>query len=102
MIWALRQWRLIACAAALAGAFYGGYALCLHLWHVDDLRASEAAARAEVLALRQTAEVMRAHYARQEKTRQALQALADDINSVEGRDAPLSPYLDNSAGKLWP
>lgn len=103
MIWAiLRHWRLIACAAALAGAFYGGYALCLHLWRVDDLRASNAALRDDLQAAHQTAEVMRAHYARQDDTVKRLKTLTDDINSVEGRDAPLSPYLDNASRRLWP
>jgi cell division protein FtsB len=103
MIWAiLRHWRLVVATAALAGLFYGGWWARGYVERVDDLRASNAALREDLMAARQTAEVMRAHYDRQEKTRQTLKALADEINSVKGRNAPLPPYLDNSAGKLWP
>lgn len=103
MIWAiLRQWRMIATTVALAGLFYGGWWLRGYVERVDDLRAFNAALRDDLQAARQTADVMRAHYARQDDTVKRLQTLDDDINSVEGRDAPLSPYLDNASRRLWP
>lgn len=52
MIWLLRHWRLIAFAAALAGAAYGGYAICLSQWRAADLRASVAQKTAELEAER--------------------------------------------------
>lgn len=102
MIWALRNWRIIAAVGFMAGLFYAGWHVRGNVERADDLRASNASLRAELAEAQQTAAVMQSHYARQARQIETLDAQAREFSQMEGRDAPLSNHMLGVAGKLWP
>lgn len=70
----------------------------------DDLRETEArlgAAEAELARQAETARIHRAHLDRAADEAREWQALSNDLQQMEGRDAPLSPLLAATADRLW-
>lgn len=67
-----------------------------------SLEASLAASEKEREQLKQANEVHRAHLARMADDRREQQERIDRLRDMEGGDAPLSDFLDGSAGLLWP
>lgn len=84
----------IAAALALIAALAG-----LAAWHYRG-RAIEAESR--VAAYAEAAELRRQSDARQAQLRAEAQALDHDLSTTEGADGPLSDYLRDAAGRLWP
>jgi hypothetical protein len=98
MMWLFRNWRTIALIVALVG-----------VWHVrgvyDDAAALKATVAAQDAALREAdrkAQIVRKYHAEKDMIDDALDAKALAISQMEGGDAPLSDYLRNAAGQLWP
>lgn len=65
-------------------------------------RAARIAAEASLERAEEAAEVHRAHLARAEDQLRALQDIRNELQQMEGRDAPLSPLLRTTADRLWP
>ncbi|OED46370.1 hypothetical protein AB838_20400 [Rhodobacteraceae bacterium (ex Bugula neritina AB1)] len=95
----------IALAAILAGAVWW---VTNMFWERVQLRSDlEAAqsdlreARAELLQAAETARIHRAHLARAADRAREWDALSNDLEMMEGRDAPLSPLLSATAERLY-
>lgn len=97
-----------ALAAALA-VFLG---LCAALWwlsarnnaltsQVASLRVSVASAQLALEQAETAAAVHRAYLARAEVDAERWRAVQNDLQSMEGRDAPLSPVLRATAERLF-
>ena len=72
----------------------------------QDKRATAAVARAvaaeaQVAAYAEAARVHAAHVARLQALLADATATDFDLQSMEGANAPLSPYLGTAAGRLW-
>lgn len=70
-------------------------------------RADAALERAEaaeslVVGYREAAQMRAAQDANLARLRDDAAAIDHDLNTMEGGDAPLSGYLSDTAGKLWP
>ncbi|MEQ3680105.1 hypothetical protein [Pseudophaeobacter sp.] len=103
--WVLRNLPGIALVAVLAGA----------VWIVGDafndrtrLRGELAAVQSDLAAAQaileqaaETARIHRAHLARAADEARAWVALSNELQNMEGRDAPLSPLLAATAGRLF-
>ncbi|MFC4215969.1 hypothetical protein ACFP4H_22415 [Pseudophaeobacter arcticus] len=103
--WVLRNLPGIALVAGLAGA----------VWFIGDafndrtrLRAELATARSDLATARatlekaaETARIHRAHLARAADEARQWSALSNDLQQMEGRDAPLSPLLAATARRLF-
>ena len=103
--WVLRNLPGLALVAVLAGV----------VWFIGDavndrtrLRGELAAARKDLAAahgaLEQAAETARVHRAyldRAAETERAWVALSNDLQNMEGRDAPLSPLLSATSERLY-
>jgi hypothetical protein len=103
--WVLRNLPGIALVAVLAGV----------VWTVADafqdrsrLRVELAASQADLATAQaslqqaaETARIHRAHLDRAADEARAWVALSDDLQNMEGRDAPLSPLLAATAGRLF-
>ena len=82
--------------------------LSLFMWtrilssQLSNLRIELAAAEAEVDQARQAVQVQREHLKRLETERVKWDAIESELESMEGRDAPLSPLLRSTADRLWP
>lgn len=66
-----------------------------------DLQVSLASATAALDQAKTSAQVHRAYLDRQEAEARRWQQLANDLQSMEGRDAPLSPLLSATAERLY-
>ncbi len=64
-------------------------------------RADLAGARAALASAEEAARVHRAYLDRAEREREQWEALARDLQDMEGRDAPLSPLLGATAERLF-
>jgi hypothetical protein len=103
--WVLRNLPGIALVAVLAGV----------VWTVADafqdrsrLRVELAASQADLATAQaslqqaaETARIHRAHLDRAADEARAWVALSDDLQNMEGRDAPLSPLLAATARRLF-
>ena len=69
---------------------------------LSSLRIELVAAKAEVDQARQAVQVQREHLKRLETERVKWDAIENELESMEGRDAPLSPFLRSTADRLWP
>ena len=103
MIW---RWAAIGGAVAAAG-------LAVALWWVERDRgalkadlatagASLASAQAALSQAEEAARVHRAYLDQAEKERAGFDKLRNELIKMEGADAPLSDYLRDAAGRLWP
>ena len=104
-VWLLRNLPLIALVGALAGV----------VWYVGDafrdrrqLRTDLAvmkkdlqSAKAELALAAETARIHRAHLDRAANEARQWQAVSNDLQLMEGRDAPLSPLLAATADRLF-
>jgi hypothetical protein len=96
--------------AAIAIAFLGLLSWALWLRGAAiDARAEAAAvtrelntARADLAMAAEANRVHRAHIKRLEAQEAEWDALSRELQSMEGRDAPLSDHLRAAAGRLWP
>lgn len=84
----------IAAALGLVAALAG-----LTAWHY---RGRALTAEARVAAYAEAAELRRQQDARQARLRAEAQDLDHDLATGEGANAPLSDYLRDAAGRLWP
>lgn len=84
-------------ALVLAAVLVGGTSWAA--WHYRG-RALEAEGRAAAYA--EAAELRRQQDARQAQLRAEAQALDHDLATKEGANGPLSDYLRDAAGRLWP
>jgi multidrug efflux pump subunit AcrA (membrane-fusion protein) len=102
----MTRYALIGALVALLGAVGA-------LWWVmgqrDSARADAArlqmdlsTARQQIELAAQTAGIHRAHISRMAKEQGRLTLLLTDLETMEGRDAPVSDYLDAAGRKLWP
>lgn len=66
-----------------------------------DARVSLASARAALAQAEESARVHRAYLDKAEEERAEWEALQRDLQSMEGRDAPLSDLLRSTAGRLY-
>ena len=96
---------LLAAVALLAG---GAWAVLGAFRDRDHLREalaiSEArltAAEAELARQAETARIHRAHLDRAADEAREWRALSIDLQKMEGRDEPLSPFLSATVGRLW-
>ncbi|MEP0155271.1 MAG: hypothetical protein ABJE81_11380 [Pseudophaeobacter sp.] len=103
--WGLRNLPGLALVGVLAGL----------VWFVGDafndrtrLRAELAAVQSDLAAAQaslqqaaETARIHRAHLDRAADEARAWGALSDDLQQMEGRDAPLSPLLAATARRLF-
>lgn len=96
------NWRVLATLGALAGLFYGGWAVRGYVERADDLRAAVASLQSDLASERKTALAVRKYYAERDAIKDSLDAQAREFQSMEGRDAPLSDHLRGVAGRLWP
>lgn len=101
----IRTFLLIAAALALAGTTS---------WALQQ-RATNARLAAEVATLQiavttaeaerdraaQARDIAQAHYLRMTKEAEDWAGLTHDLQTMEGRDAPLSAHLRSAAGRLW-
>lgn len=101
----LRHLPKIALVGSLAGA----------VWFVTDAVRDRAQLRADLLAVQQdlgtaraqllqaaeTAQIHRAHLDRAADEARAWTALSNDLQNMEGRNAPLSPLLAATADRLF-
>jgi hypothetical protein len=98
--------RLAALALAFAALLSWG------LWQRGNAIAAEGAAaaltrelagaRADLATAAEAARVHRAHIRRLEAAEAEWAAVARDLETMEGRDAPLSDHLRAAVGRLWP
>lgn len=87
-------------AALLAIIFLGGMSALL--WRLNgSLRADLEAASREIEGYRISIEVHDAHIKRMEAENARWAETLRDLQSMEGRDAPLSDHLSRAAGRLW-
>jgi hypothetical protein len=95
-------------ATALAFAALLSWALWLRGQAIDaraeaaTLSRALAGARAELAMAAEANRVHRAHIKRLEAQEAEWDAFARELQSMEGRDAPLSDHLRAVAGRLWP
>ena len=68
-------------------------------WHY---RARALAAEGRAAAYAEAAELRRQQDARQAQLRAEAQSLDHDLSTTEGANGPLSYYLRDAAGRLWP
>lgn len=102
----MKPWAIIAALLGIGGlAALAG----LQTYRLQGLRADYAAqARdladrdAVIAASAETAAVHRAWIDRLQDLQRDQNALIRDLQSMEGFDAPLSDYLSDAAGRLWP
>ena len=104
-LWVLRNLPGLALVAGLAGV----------VWFIGDafndrsrLRAELAAARSDLATARatleqaaETARIHRAHLTRAADEARGWVAISNDLQSMEGRHAPLSPLLAATADRLF-
>ena len=101
----LRNLPALVLALAMAGA--GGW-----LWFLisdrNQLRVDLVAARITIATAKlaqeqaeQAARVHRAHLARAADQARQFDTIRNDLQTLEGRDAPLSPLLRATADRLW-
>ncbi|MEQ3671054.1 hypothetical protein [Pseudophaeobacter sp.] len=103
--WVLRNLPGLALVAMLAGV----------VWFVGDAFNDRARLRGELAAVQsdlaaaqatleqaaETARIHRDHLSRAAKEARAWVALSNDLQQMEGRDAPLSPLLSATADRLF-
>ncbi|MEP0155209.1 hypothetical protein [Pseudophaeobacter sp.] len=103
--WVLRNLPGLALVAVLAGV----------VWFVGDAFNDRTRLRGELAAVQsdlataqatleqaaETARIHRAHLDRAADEARAWVALSNDLQSMEGRDAPLSPLLSATADRLF-
>ncbi|AZB54422.1 hypothetical protein EBL89_03460 [Cereibacter sphaeroides] len=93
--------RYIAMVALVVALVLGGLA-----WHwqrqATALAADLVSARAQLAQRAEADAVHRAYIARLEEERARWGDLTRDLQSMEGRDAPLSDHLGRAARRLWP
>lgn len=65
-------------------------------------RAARIAAEASLERAEEAAAVHRAHLARAADQERQVQEIRNELQQMEGRDAPLSPLLRATAERLWP
>ncbi|WP_172684879.1 hypothetical protein, partial [Phaeobacter sp. 11ANDIMAR09] len=68
---------------------------------LKEAQADLATARATLEQAAETARIHRDHLSRAEKEARAWVALSNDLQQMEGRDAPLSPLLSATADGLF-
>ncbi|MBY6138514.1 hypothetical protein KUV26_03620 [Leisingera daeponensis] len=104
---------MLSLRSMLTGA--GVAALAAAVWWLVQLTADRETLRAELAAVHddlgrananlaranEAARVHRAHLARAAEQAWRWDALARDLQSMEGRDAPLSPFLRAAAERLY-
>jgi hypothetical protein len=66
------------------------------------LRAELATTAAALAQVEEAARVHRAHLKRLDQLTADSAATRNDLITMEGADAPLSPYLRAASGRLWP
>lgn len=102
----IRTYLLIAVALAFAGLTTWGFmqrATNARLSaQVTQLQTAVASAEAERDRAAQARDIARAHYLRMAKEAEDWAGLTRDLQTMEGRDAPLSDHLRSAAGRLWP
>lgn len=76
--------------------------LAVTSWAAWHYRARALAAERKVAAYAEAAELRRQQDARQAQLRAEAQSLDHDLATKEGADGPLSDYLRDAAGRLWP
>jgi hypothetical protein len=103
--WVLRNLTGLALAAVLAGAVWTiGAAFQDRARLRAELAASQvdlATAQASLQQAAETARIHRAHLDRAADEARAWVALSNDLQNMEGRDAPLSPLLAATARRLF-
>ena len=90
---------------AIAGALLG-LALALSVaWSYRErakaLSAALSVAQARITQYEEAAKIHRAHIARLQAAQEHWDDVQSDLQSMEGRDAPLSDHLGRAAGRLW-
>lgn len=69
---------------------------------IEALQIAVASAEAERQRAAQARDIAQAHYLRMAKEAEDWAELTRDLQTMEGRDAPLSDHLRSAAGRLWP
>lgn len=69
---------------------------------VAALEVAVASAEAERQRAAQARDIAQAHYLRMAKEAEDWAGLSRELQTMEGRDAPLSDHLRSAAGRLWP
>ncbi|MFC2970484.1 hypothetical protein [Acidimangrovimonas pyrenivorans] len=95
---------LVALAATIALGAWGwwqGHRLASARDQIAALRLSLAAEKAARAQAEQSAAVHRAYLTRAEADAASLRATLTDLQSMEGRDAPLDPVLAATAQRLY-
>lgn len=92
--------RYITCAMVAALIVSAGLAWW---WHdrAVEMGADLARANARVAQFETAAAVHRAHIERLERDAATWAEIETDLQSMEGRDAPLSDHLRRAANRLW-
>ncbi|ULB08758.1 hypothetical protein ORIO_02250 [Cereibacter azotoformans] len=93
--------RLVVVAPLIAALGLGGLAWYYHQ-RAAALATDLAAARAQLAQRAEADAVHRAYITRLEEERARWGNLTRDLQSMEGRDAPLSDHLGRAARRLWP
>lgn len=69
---------------------------------IEALQVAVASAEAERQRAAQARDIAQAHYLRMAKEAEDWADLTRDLQTMEGRDAPLSDHLRGAARRLWP
>jgi hypothetical protein len=100
--WVLRNLPGLALAGVLAGVvWFVGDAVNDRTWLRGELAAVQSDLAAAQATLEQAAEIHRAHLSRAADEARAWDALSNDLQQMEGRNAPLSPLLSATADRLF-
>jgi cell division protein FtsB len=91
-----------ALAAAVVAILAMGVLAAYHQRRAASLAARLDRAEAQVAAYARAAEVHAAHVKRMAAEAEHWAEVQADLQSMEGRDAPLSDHLSRAARRVWP
>jgi Tfp pilus assembly protein PilN len=99
----MNRWAIIAVAFAVVAAwgFWQRSGWVSAKAEADRLSTELSTTKAALAQVEEAARVHRAHLARRERLDQAAADTRNDLATMEGGDAPLSPYLRAASDRLW-
>lgn len=87
-------------------ALIGAAVACALLWiqtqRLDRVRQTVADQAAEIDGYKEAARIHAAYLARRDQIERDNADLARDLQTMDGRDVPLSDHLRRAAGRVWP
>lgn len=92
----MRRALILACVIAVLAASAG-----LQTWRLNQWRDAAQAAEAKNRAWAEAARIRKEADRRLEQIRRDAASIDHDLNTMEGGDAPLDPYLRDAARRLW-